>query len=94
MRKIVTQRCDAEKWLEKPLSNELSLSVVLVDTGNVFCRSIEFGASLKQNVSQIMEQNFEHHSFSVEEIDKRAMILANYCEAAVCLQLVQALIQV
>lgn len=64
---------------------------MFLDIGNVFQRSIEFSKSQVDDVAAIFERNFE---YNVPEIDKRTRIVTNYCEAAVCLNIIQALIQV
>ncbi len=73
-----------EKWIGKALSTHIDQSVILLNTNNVFKRSEELSKSLE--TKKVMNDD----KLDTEKIKSR--IYSNYCEAAVVLTLVDALI--
>lgn len=74
----------AEKWLIKCLSSHLDNAVVLLNTSNVFDRSTAFAESRRT------EQSISNEPLPV---DKCARIYANYCEAAIVVRIVTAMMK-
>lgn len=81
-----------EQWLLTVLSDELNLSVVQLDTGNVYARTVHFAQSQLNDPSETLVKSFEGQAVAAEQ--KRTRIYTNYCEAAVALYVIDSLIKV
>lgn len=83
-----------EKWLAKCLSTHIDLSVILLNTGNVFERNQLFSNEKNFDESLIDQNGFgELTQRKIKEKKKQSQVYTNYCEAGVALYLIKALFE-
>lgn len=71
----------SHKWLQKALSTQIDNSVIVIDTKNVYDRSVAYQRSLDASGSNAPDR-------------PNTRIYQNYCEAAIILYILRALIVV
>lgn len=92
--KKLTNTYGTEKWLTKCLSSHIDLSVVLLNTGNVFERNHLFVKVEEDNISNGNENTFgESTQRKIKEKKTKTRLYTNYCEAGLALYLIKALFE-
>lgn len=75
---LLAEDLSVEKWLNKTLSNHIEQSCILLNTGNAFNISTNFRCEEKNGINK----------------GNKSSLYVNYCEIAIVVHLVQALLKV
>ncbi|XP_055599128.1 DNA replication ATP-dependent helicase/nuclease DNA2 [Uranotaenia lowii] len=83
--RLVQQKYKLEKWLLRATASQLDLSVVLINTLNTYGSSKAFESNRSKTASSV--------NHKTEDLDQPKAVYENYCEVAVVIYTVKALLE-